>query len=352
MSVYKVPQDVEAEDKLLGPFSFRQFIFLIIAIVFLGIAYVLARILLPLALIPVPIALFFGALALPLRKDQPMEVYLAAVISFMLKPKRRLWQPDGIEYLVEVTAPKTEEKTYGNGYNQEEVQRRLSYLANLVDSRGWSIRGINNPDNPMQADLYNEAQAAFDPLDETGATAQNITNLINQADARRRQAMIQTMSAAQQTAPDDPQSVPSADDSQSNQSPDPNSSASNIQPDQTSALDDNASAGRALTIDNQPDQQSDIEQAIASSMKTGPYPTMRQSTLIPLDEIPVQPAAEASAPTAPPQTSLDSVSPAIIDLAKNHRDFSIQTIQRVANEIEQREKKAKKMEDEVVISLH
>ena len=92
MSVYKVPQDVEAEDKLLGPFSFRQFIFLIIAVVSLGAAYILARILLPLGLIPVPIALFFGALALPLRKDQPMEVYLAAVISFMLKPKKRLWQ--------------------------------------------------------------------------------------------------------------------------------------------------------------------------------------------------------------------------------------------------------------------
>ena len=111
MSVYKVPQDVEAEDKLLGPFSFRQFIFLIIAVVSLGAAYILARILLPLGLIPVPIALFFGALALPLRKDQPMEVYLAAVISFMLKPKKRLWQPDGIEYLIEITTPKTEETT-------------------------------------------------------------------------------------------------------------------------------------------------------------------------------------------------------------------------------------------------
>ena len=340
--MYKVPQDVEAEDKLLGPFSFRQFIFLIIAVVSLGAAYILARILLPLGLIPVPIALFFGALALPLRKDQPMEVYLAAVISFMLKPKKRLWQPDGIEYLVEVTAPKTEETTRRNSYDQEEVQRRLSYLANLVDSRGWSIRGVNDPDSPMQADLYNEAQAAFDPLDEAGATAQNITNLINQSDARRRQAMIQTMSAAQQIAPDDPQSASSTDNSQSSQSSSSNSSASNTQSDQTSVLDDSASV----------DQQSDIEQAIASSMKAGPYPTMRQSTLIPLDEIPVQPAAEVSAPTAPPQTSLDSVSPAIIDLAKNHRDFSIQTIQRVANEIEQREKKAKKMEDEVVISLH
>ena len=342
MSVYKVPQDVEAEDKLLGPFSFRQFVFLIIAVISLGLAYALARILLPLGLIPVPIALFFGALALPLRKDQPMDVYLAAVISFMLKPKKRLWQPDGIEYLVEVTAPKTEETTRRNSYDQEEVQRRLSYLANLVDSRGWSIRGVNDPDSSMQADLYNEAQTAFDPLDETGATAQNITNLINQSDARRRQAMIQTMSAAQQIAPDDPQSTSSTDNSQSNQSSGSNSSASNTQSDQTSVLDDSASV----------DQQSDIEQAIASSMKAGPYPTMRQSTLIPLDEIPTQPVTEVPlAPDTATQTSLDSVSPAIIDLAKNHRDFSIQTIQRVANEIEQREKKAKKMEDEVVISL-
>ena len=342
MSVYKVPQDVEAEDKLLGPFSFRQFIFLIVAVVSLGAAYILARILLPLGLIPVPIALFFGALALPLRKDQPMEVYLAAVISFMLKPKKRLWQPDGIEYLVEVTAPKTEETTRRNNYDQEEIQRRLSYLANLVDSRGWSIRGVNDPDSPMQADLYNEAQTAFDPLDEAGATAQNITNLINQSDARRRQAMIQTMSAAQQVAPDNPQSASSTDNSQSNQSSGSNSSASNTQPDQTSVLDDSASV----------DQQSDIEQAIASSMKAGPYPTMRQSTLIPLDEIPTQPVTEAPpVPDTTPQTSLDSVSPAIMDLANNHSDFSIQTIQRVANEIEQKEK-AKKMEDEVVISLH
>lgn len=342
MSVYKVPQDVEAEDKLLGPFSFRQFIFLIIAVVSLGAAYILARILLPLGLIPVPIALFFGALALPLRKDQPMEVYLAAVISFMLKPKKRLWQPDGIEYLVEVTAPKTEETTRRNNYDQEEIQRRLSYLANLVDSRGWSIRGVNDPDSPMQADLYNEAQTAFDPLDEAGATAQNITNLINQSDARRRQAMIQTMSAAQQVAPDNPQSASSTDNSQSNQSSGSNSSASNTQPDQTSVLDDSASV----------DQQSDIEQAIASSMKAGPYPTMRQSTLIPLDEIPTQPVTEAPpVPDTTPQTSLDSVSPAIMDLANNHSDFSIQTIQRVANEIEQKEK-AKNMEDEVVISLH
>ena len=72
MSIYKVPQDVEAEDKLLGPFSFRQFVFLIIAVVGIGIAYALSQLLLPLFLIPMPVVLFFGALALPLKKDQPL----------------------------------------------------------------------------------------------------------------------------------------------------------------------------------------------------------------------------------------------------------------------------------------
>ena len=88
MSVYKVPQDVEAEDKLLGPFSFRQFVFLIIAVIGIAIAYGLSTILLPLAIIPVPIIIFFGALALPLKKDQPMEVYFGSSHFFYAKTQK------------------------------------------------------------------------------------------------------------------------------------------------------------------------------------------------------------------------------------------------------------------------
>lgn len=293
MSIYKVPQDVEAEDKLLGPFSFRQFVFLIIAVVGIGIAYALSQLLLPLFLIPMPVVLFFGALALPLKKDQPMEVYLAAVISFMLKPKKRLWQPDGIETLVEVVAPKTEEKIYGNKYDQAEVQRRLSYLANLVDSQGWSIRGVNNPNSSMQADLFNEGRAANDILDENSTTAQNINNLMRQSDIRRREEVIQKMQTAQTTTV------------------------------ATSQLTNSAPTAQLIV---------------------NPYPTMRQSTINPLsDNKPTN-----SQPTATPQTSLNDVSPAIIDLANNHSDLSVETISREANRIQQENKLA---EEEVVISL-
>lgn len=302
MSVYKVPQDVEAEDKLLGPFSFRQFVFLIIAVIGIAIAYGLSTILLPLAIIPVPIILFFGALALPLKKDQPMEVYLAAVISFMLKPKKRLWQPDGIERLVEVIAPKVEEKTYGNNYDQAEVQRRLSYLANLVDSQGWSIRGVNNPNSSMRADLFNEGQAANDILDENSTTAQNINHLINQSDVRRRQEVIQKMQTGQSATPPP------------------------VQPSQSS----------------QPDNP-----APATPLQMNPYPTMHQSVLNPVSGQPTASAPAQTRPTTTPQTSVNEVPPAIIELA-NNRDLSIETIAREANRIQQENKLS---DEEVVISL-
>ena len=302
MSVYKVPQDVEAEDKLLGPFSFRQFVFLIIAVIGIAIAYGLSTIFLPLAIIPVPIILFFGALALPLKKDQPMEVYLAAVISFMLKPKKRLWQPDGIERLVEVIAPKVEEKTYGNNYDQAEVQRRLSYLANLVDSQGWSIRGVNNPNSSMRADLFNEGQAANDILDENSTTAQNINHLINQSDVRRRQEVIQKMQTGQSATPPP------------------------TQPPQSS----------------QPDNPTP-----ATPLQMNPYPTMRQSVLNPVSGRPTVNTPAQTQPTTTPQTSVNEVPPAIIELA-NNRDLSIETIAREANRIQQENKLS---DEEVVISL-
>lgn len=302
MAVYKVPQDVEAEDKLLGPFSFKQFIFLIIAIAALAGAYALSTVLLPLALLPLPIALFFGALALPLRKDQPMEVYLAAVISFITKPKIRMWRPDGIERMIEVTAPPVTEKVYGKGFSQEEVNRRLSYLANLVDSHGWSVRGVADPNSSMRADLFHEAQAVTDELGDDGARSQAIDDLLAQNDQRRRQEIMQRMQQGGVTPPT-PQPLP---------------------------------------ITPEPAAKPPLEEPLPQ-LTVNPYPHMQQSVIRPLSDRPTDPAPVA------PATSEEAVSPAIIDLANNHNDLSIETLQREAQRI--REKEAKEAEDEVIISL-
>ena len=72
MAEHKVPQDVEAEDKLLGPFSFRQFIYLVIACCCIAAAWGLFQLFPLLVVFPIPLAILILILALPLKKDQPM----------------------------------------------------------------------------------------------------------------------------------------------------------------------------------------------------------------------------------------------------------------------------------------
>ena len=182
MSVYKVPQDVEADDKLLGPFNFRQFIYLIIVAGCIALEIFLWGIFPGLIILPLPIIIFFGALALPLRKDQPMETYLAAVVSFYLKPNKRFWQPDGVEHLIQISAPVNREEHLTKELSQNEASRRLSYLADIVDTEGWAIKHSIAPINTTVREEYsNEARAAEDMFDNSRVSS-NVDNLLNQHD--------------------------------------------------------------------------------------------------------------------------------------------------------------------------
>ena len=187
MAVYKVPQDVEADDKLIGPFSFRQFIYLIVVAISGAGAWGLSTIFLPLAIVPLPIIVFFAALALPLRKDQPMEAYLSAVVSFyFLKSRKRLWQPDGIDSFITIIPPKDSERRLVKDLNQEEATKRLTYLADLVDTHGWAIRGTT-ADTSVSTDLYYESQQTPDMMDRNTPAAQAMINHLDEEAAELKQ---------------------------------------------------------------------------------------------------------------------------------------------------------------------
>ena len=203
MAVYKVPQDVEADDKLIGPFSFRQFIYLIIVAISMAGAWGLSRLFIPLAIIPLPIIIFFAALALPLRKDQPMEAYLSAVVSFyFLKSRKRFWIPDGIDSFVTIIPPKDSEKVLTKELNEDEATRRLSYLADLVDTHGWAIRGAGStPDTSMNSDIYYESQTAEDMFDKESTKAQDLSKKLDQESDERKEEARAVMQAAAKEAP-------------------------------------------------------------------------------------------------------------------------------------------------------
>lgn len=143
MATYKVLQDIEAEDKLIGPLTMKQFIFAIIAFVLMFIAFMFARMNIALG-VPwlIPIA-FFGFMAAPIGRDQPNDVWLAAKIRFLIKPRRRRWDQSGMVELVTITVPKKVEIERTNGLNQTQVQSRLKALASTLDSRGWAIKNVS-----------------------------------------------------------------------------------------------------------------------------------------------------------------------------------------------------------------
>lgn len=198
MAEHKVPQDVEAEDKLIGPFSFRQFVYLMVAVGAGFLAFVLSGIAIPLAFIPAPVCLFFLVLALPLRKDQPTEIYFAALIKYAFKPRVRVWKADGEQPLVEISNPTTDDAPKTKDLAGDEVSRRLSFLANLSDTRGWSTRGIGVPpvNNTNLTDGFaNEAANVEDVMDNS-AVSDHIDNLLDQSEKKVRQDAIDRMNAA------------------------------------------------------------------------------------------------------------------------------------------------------------
>lgn len=149
MATYKVLQDIEAEDKILGPLTLKQFIFAIITFALGFINFKIAtttglsvvRWPLIIALL-IPMAVF-GFLAAPIGRDQPNDVWLLARIRYLVKPHKRTWNQDGVNQLVTITVPKKIEQILTNGLNQYEVESRLKALANTLDSRGWAIKNVD-----------------------------------------------------------------------------------------------------------------------------------------------------------------------------------------------------------------
>jgi hypothetical protein len=144
MATYKVIQDIEAEDKFLGPLTLKQFIFAAITVLSLYLSFFfLTKHLWYLTLPLLPIIIFCGFLAVPWGRDQPTEIWLLAKLRFFFKPRRRIWDQTGIQELVKITAPKKVEENLTDGLDQSEVKSRLRALADTIDSRGWAVKNVN-----------------------------------------------------------------------------------------------------------------------------------------------------------------------------------------------------------------
>ncbi len=325
MAQYKVPQDVEAEDKLLGPFSFRQFVYLLVAAGCIALAVAFWQIFPALAIIPALPALFFIVLALPLKKDQPMETYLAAIVSYYLKPRTRMWTPGQRDSTIMISAPKNEDDTRARDLTGEEATHRLSFLADIVDTEGQAIKGMNGH---MNEDIVVEANSTsdifennhFDSLESTIAKDENA----------RHEEVVREMREAIRKSEDLNMSGASI---QKYEEDKPKTEAIERKPVVAEKVEEN--------VVKEPEQAPMAE--VVS--KFGDKPDFDSQAVVMPDLSTVEKSVEKSSNARPEKVETESAKPSIIDLA-NNPDFSVATIAKEANRIKERD------EGEVFISLH
>ncbi len=349
MATYKVIQDIEADDKLLGPLSLRQFVYAGVTVFCGWLSYMAVAKGAPFLLIVfIPPGLIAGFFAFPWGKEQSTEIWALARIRFLLKPRKRIWDQTGLKELVTITAPKVIEHAYTDGLSQKEVRSRLQTLAATIDSRGWAIKNTSmSPYTPTPvyagiSGVQTHTDRLIDintlpretPFDDT-SPSEDILDPGHNPKAQQFDAMLTTnaqqhrerlIASMQQPDPIQPPAPP---------------------PSQTQATD--TSDDQAILASLQQSQQQQAMQY--SHLPTlQPLSAQQQAT----QDTPAPPPMQDHLPETPsvdttPATPIQQVTPepdtVILNLAHSN-DLSISTLAREAK------KEHGEEPDEVVIPLH
>ena len=156
MGQYKVPQDVEAEDKIIGFLTLKQFIYSVIGLAWLIVSFELFKtIIFVWVIVGIPIGGIFLLLGLYQRQGQPFEAYFIALVSYWFKPRKRIWIKENILEVFKIEQPKLAPQLIGQ--DPAKVRGQLERLAQIIDTRGWAIKQpeFQDPDMAPVIDLNN-----------------------------------------------------------------------------------------------------------------------------------------------------------------------------------------------------
>jgi len=87
---FTVPQFIDAEDKIIGPVTLRQFIIMVIAFLTDGILWQLLNFV-PFLLVGIPVIVFGGIVAFTRINGQPFHYFVLNIVQTFRKPRLRVW---------------------------------------------------------------------------------------------------------------------------------------------------------------------------------------------------------------------------------------------------------------------
>ncbi len=142
---YKVPQNVDVEDKVIAGLTLRQFVFLmsgggIVLILFFAITGPIRFLFFPLAVLVTAISISLAFLKI---NERPFEIFLISAAKTLLSPNRRVWRKEvEIHEVITKVEHRPIYKPPRKG-NIEDVRSNLEKLATIVDSGSLNGMTVN-----------------------------------------------------------------------------------------------------------------------------------------------------------------------------------------------------------------
>jgi len=211
---YKVPQNVDIEDRVIGTLTLRQFMILLIGAGFILIFnFIFVG---PLRIIFWFLALLIGGVALAFAfvkyGDQRLEIFAMSAFKTITAPRKRIWKKEEVlpQIIKKATEPKPESRTAPKK-NLEEAKGDLEKLAELVDSGGYSQ--IEQKDRTILPETPKvEDHDTPDFIAETEKPNPEIDAMINSAKTEKKEPLVSEMAKVSPTKDFDYPKIELADD--------------------------------------------------------------------------------------------------------------------------------------------
>lgn len=110
MARYKVPQNIDLQDKIFGPLTLFQFLYVLAGGMIFYVFFKSQQTIL-MIFVGIPALLIGIALAFIKVNDQPFTKFIVSYVSFMLGVKKKIWRKTGQTATAEITPDKTIKKT-------------------------------------------------------------------------------------------------------------------------------------------------------------------------------------------------------------------------------------------------
>jgi len=137
---FQVPQNIDMEDKIIGPLTLIQFLYLLVGGIIDYLLFISFGANFIFWIIGLPVAIFALALAFLKIQDQPLAHFVRAGLVYLRRPKTRLWKREGLVNPIVKEKPGKAKKAPPPAPKRRIEKSELEQLAQTLDTQRVNIK--------------------------------------------------------------------------------------------------------------------------------------------------------------------------------------------------------------------